>query len=848
MDDDTLTLAAAARKANSVAVATDPLLNSIGLSSAEVVHRRVEFGANELPKNQTISMPRRVVRQLRSPLTALLAVAGFLTIFVLDRRAEGCSILAIVLLNVAIAVQQERTADDALVALERLCAPSCKVWRDGVLQILPTTELVVGDLVDLDSGDRVPADGRIVGQGSVQLDESMLTGESLPVRKIAGGEVFSGTHVVSGYGRAIVSAVGASTKFGEIATALETQTDPPLVRELSDIAKQVSGLALFIGGAVGAITYQRAAGTSGRFTESLLTGVALAIAAIPEGLSTVIISALAIGSRRMAKRGVIVRDLPAVQALGSVSVLCADKTGTITTGRVEVVDTYSVTGREDELWLAVSRANDSVDGVGDPLDVALWAAADSRAVDVSTIGTRVQAIPFSPETRMMSTLHRAGDQFFLSVKGAPEEVLRLCARNPQDPDFITRIEELADRGLRVIAVAGTVSDHPIDLNLKAPELQLFGVIALGDTVRATAADAVADCRRAGIRVVMVTGDHVRTATAIAKEVGILHGSVTDDDIVDGNRLAKMNQAEADDALRRASVVARVQPAAKTQLVEAHRSVGNVVCMTGDGVNDAPALRRAEVGVAIAGATGTDVARHAASVVVTDDDLGTIVLGVAEGRRISRNLANVIQFLLTGNLTEVLVVIGALIVLPKLAVPLLPVQLLWINLITDGLPALALGTDGQAGDSLEDGPRSKNARFLGLSEVVRMGYEALIIAVIVLSVTHVAANRWNWNPPRVRSFLLLTLIICHLVYAYVARARRFTFESGWWRSRFVFVAIIGSLLLQGVAFGIGIGRHLLGVTSLPTIAWLVTAFAPVIMIGLIDATRLFRKRQHESTPS
>ena len=808
-----------------------------GLTSTDAMQRLAISGPNALPKTTPPTLLARVAKQLVNPLSVILLVAGFITIVVLRRSGEGASILVIVVINTAMAVGQERAANDAMAALEQLVAPTSKVWRDGLVQEILAEGLVADDLIELAAGDRVPADARVAQSSLMAVDEAMLTGESLPVDKIAQDQVFAGTLVVRGSGQGVVTATGAATKLGQIATAMEKPTDPPLVRQLSVNAAQVSVLAIVVGVLVGIGTYLRSAGQQQRTAEAVLTGVALAIAAIPEGLSSVVLSALALGTRRMAKRGVIVRRLPAIEALGSTSVLCADKTGTITSGHLEVVDLLVQPGLDEEFWTAVTRANDAVGGIGDPLDIALLDAvpAPHRATVAAQVGERIDSRPFSAETRSMSTIHESRGTAHLSVKGAPESILSRCATAPDVTRLSQAVEALAGRGLRVLAVADATTDD-LDAGLRP-----LGLVAFGDPLRPSAIGAVADCRRAGIRVVMVTGDHATTAGAVAEAVGILDGPAQPHEVIDGAALATMTPEAAAAALLQASVVARVEPNVKTALVDAHRARGAIVAMTGDGVNDAPALRRADVGVAIAGSGGTDVARRAASIIVTDGDLGTIAAGVAEGRRIARNLGNVVRYLLTGNLTEVLVVTGALVVLPDLRTPLLPAQLLWINLITDGLPGLALGTDEPVGDPLADPPRPRSDHLLNRTRLLGMVFDALVITAIGLGASWWTDTRWGWTPSVVRSSLLLTLIACHLLLAYVARARHFAFEPAWWRAKPMLASIVGSILLQVVAYTTPTGRELLGLSAVPPVAWLIAGGAAISMVGVLDVRSAVLRR-------
>ncbi len=818
----------------------------IGLTEPEATRRLALDGPNQLPRPNDPSVAVRALRQLVDPLSLVLVAAALASIIVLDHRVEGLTIAAIVVLNVVIGTAQEQKAATAVAALEQLTAPTARVRRDGHVRLVPAACLVRGDVIELVAGDRVPADVVLAQAAALAIDEATLTGESFPADKLVtersqpdaplgerAGEAFAGTLVVRGRGLGIVTGTGRSTQIGAIATALQRPADPPLVRELRSVAARMSALALLLGAALVPLVLLRSHDEPDPLVTAVLAGVALAVAAIPEGLATIVVTALALGARRMARRGAIVRRLAAIEALGATEVICTDKTGTITTGRLAVGKAIAVEGREADMWRALLRCNDAHDGTGDPLDLALIDAAAERGV-VADHARRIDERPFETETRCMATVDLVDDVAVLSVKGAPEVVLARCSPGPGVDRLDAAAGALAADGMRVLAVAASTTD-----DLDAIALEPLGVVAFHDPLRESAIDAVARCHRAGIRVVLVTGDHLATAQAVAAKVGI------DGPAAVGSELAALTPIARAARLREAVVVARVDPATKLDLVEAHRSAGRVVAMTGDGVNDAPALRRADIGVAIAGEGGTDVAREAADVVVTNGDLGTIVAAIAEGRRISRNLRSVVGYLVTGNISEVLVVACALALLPDLAVPLLPVQLLWINLITDGLPALALGVDRPTTDPLQLPPAHKRDRLLGAGRLRALVTRGAVIAGCVLT-TGVIARGWGWEEQAVRTQLLLSLLGAHLMLAYAARARRFTFEAGWWRNRLLLAAVGGSLGLQVVVFCTEPGRSALGLAALPPAAWLLAMAATTASLAGIDLTRARKRTGAEPT--
>ena len=827
-------------------------MSAVGLTSAQARERLARFGANELPRPARPGLVRRSAGKLADPTAVLLAVAGLVSLAVLGDVAEGVAILAIVALNVAVAVAQEARADAASDALAAMVAPTAVVFRDGTAQRLPAAALVPGDVLELAAGDRVPADATLLEAQGLRVDESTLTGESAPAGKWAGGarsgaladrsgEVFAGTLAVAGRGRAEVSATGAASRIGEIAGRLSPRRPAPLQRDLAQATGRVGLLALGVAAVAVALGLLRSHGGTTGVVEVLLAGVALAIAAVPESLPAAVTAALALGARRMAGRGVIVRRLAAVEALGAASVICADKTGTLTEGRLSVARAVPLPGREQALWEIAAGCNDAVDGEGDPVDVAL-AAAVPPGVEP---GERLAAEPFDPRTRQMAVCVRTLDGPRVLVKGAPEVVLGRCVPGPATDLAAAAVGELTAAGLRVLALADAAGT-----DLRSARLRCAGLVALADQPRASAAAAVRDCREAGISVVMVTGDHAGTASAIAAQVGIGAAAGPAGDhageraiggaaVVTGDELPA-DPVERSAALRAASVVARVEPATKVELVEAYHDAGRVVAMTGDGVNDAPALRAADVGVAVVGSGGTDVAREAASVVLTEPDLGTIVAGVAEGRRIFANVAAMVEYLVAGNLSEIVIVLVGLLAWTDLAVPLLPVQLLWINLVTDGLPVLALGVDRQLGSPLHQPPRDPAQSLLGAARLRRIAVRAGAVAGGVL-----LAAEWmrhaGWSTDQLRTGIVTCLVCAHLVLAYLARARRAAFEPGWWRARALLLAVAGSLALQALLAAVPTLGHPFGFAPMPWQGWLAALACGALTVAVGDGYRALEKR-------
>ncbi|MEU4537740.1 cation-transporting P-type ATPase [Streptosporangium sp. NPDC023825] len=802
-----------------------------GLTEKQAVQLLAAHGANELPQPPSPTLLGRAVRQLADPFSILLAIAGLVTLLVLREIPEGAAILAILLVNVVIGVSQEARADQAVRALRTLTAPMAKVRRDGVTSRIPAAKVVPGDLIEVAAGDRVPADAKVVEASSLGLDEATLTGESRSAGKSAtgacgpdvmlgdrDGELFSGTLVVRGSGLALVERTGARTEMGRIAAALEGRTKGPLEVELAQVSRKIGVVAILAGVVMIALGLARVVRGEAALLDIILAGVALAIAAVPESLAAAVTTARALGSQRMAGLGLIVRRLSAIEALGATTVIATDKTGTLTTGKLTVVD--QVTVPEADLWRAVLRCNDARDGLGDGVDVALATAAEHHGVRLAPAETRLAAHPFDAETRSMAVVT---DGPLLTVKGAPEVVLARCLPGGHTERLERAVPELTGRGLRVLAVA-----EKDTADLDADGLRPVGLLGLRDEIRPSAGQAVADCRSAGIRVVMVTGDHADTARAVAEEVGI-----HPDPVITGAALGGPDRALR---LREAGVIARVDPATKLDLVHALREHGEVVTMTGDGVNDAPALRHADVGVAMAGDEGTDVAREAAAVVVTNGELGTIVTGIREGRRLRHNVHSMIGYLLAGNLAEIFLVIVGLLVWPDLIIPLLPVHLLWINLVLDGIPAIALGVDRPSGDPLTLRPRRDG--LLARPVLIRIAARALVVGALVFATVEVA-RRLGWSEEQVRTQAVLALVFARLTLAYVARARRRTFEKGWWRGRAVLVAVIAAAALQALVTLVPALGALLVLVPLPPIGWAMALAAGLLTPLLCDLLRLHR---------
>ncbi|MET9022483.1 cation-transporting P-type ATPase [Actinopolymorpha sp. NPDC004070] len=831
-----------------------------GLTEAEAAARLERYGPNAPPRRPPVPLHRRLAAQLRDPLIVVLLVAAVLTIATRD-ISDAAVIVLVIVMNTAVGVSQEVRADQAISELAALAAPSARVVRDGAEREVPAAEVVPGDLVVLAEGEVVPADARLVEAVAFAADESMLTGEAVPVDKAvasteeSGDEVSAGTVVVRGRGLAVVTATGTASAMGRVAALMSAEpVRTPLQRRLAGVAR-----VLAISAAVLCVVVLVLGLVRGQPLELMvLTGISLLVAAVPESLPAVVTLALALGARRMARRNAIVRRLPAVETLGSVTVIATDKTGTLTEGAMVVQRLWTYAGEvevtgagyapEGELVrdgrpvdpsevadvVALLRAGvlctdasllpPRTDGevwsaAGDPTEAALLAAGGkvglTRAALERTL-PRVGEIPFDNARKRMTTVHRREPGTYLVIcKGAPEVLLR----NPLLSDggdvlggAVARTEEYAAQGFRVLAVATAEraalppADGPVGWEAALEKgLRLLGLVAIADPPRASAPATIAACRRAGIAPVLITGDHPATAHAIARQVGIEGAG-----------------SEAVGGGEDGRVYARTSPEQKLALIHAYRDRSEVVAMTGDGVNDAPALRSADIGVAM-GRRGTEVAREAADLVLADDELATLVAAVEEGRRIYANVRRFLAYGLAGGAAEILVMLaGPFLGFP---LPLLPAQILWVNLLTHGLPGVALGAEPAEGDLMRSPPRPPAERILGAGLWQRVVRLAVVVAAVTLGVAvwaHATGRPWQ-------SMAFLTLGATQLWIGLGSRARPGTLTNP-----FLLLAVVVAFGLQAAGVYVPLLRDLLGTepVSLPDLAVVcVVSFAGYVAIRL-----------------
>lgn len=855
-----------------------------GLSSAQAAARLEKYGPNKLKDAEKPTMVQRFLAQLKDPMLVILMVAAAVSAVTNylagESFAEVFIILIVVLLNAVLGVLQESKAEAAIEALQTMTAATCKVLRDGKQQTVHSDELVPGDVVVLEAGDSVPADGRLLESASLKIEEAALTGESVPVNKViealglAHGKdevplgdrknmCYMGSTVVYGRGRALVTRTGMDTEMGKIAGALANTADEqtPLQRRLEELGKTLSKLVLGI--CVFIFIFDLV--MAGSFTlESVLStfmvAVSLAVAAIPEGLATVVTVVLSIGVTNMSKRNAVIRRLTAVETLGCTQVICSDKTGTLTQNKMTVVQHLGDTQR---LATALALCNDANLGEngqaeGEPTEAALvnFAAAEGLPKpQLAAAAPRVDEAPFDSGRKMMSTIHTAENGFIQYTKGAPDEVLKRCTQYWADGKALPMTEEkraeilaenkrMADQALRVLAAAQRIWDEkPASNEPEQLEQQLcfVGLVGMIDPVRPEVKAAIAECRAAGIRPVMITGDHKDTAVAIARELGIIQDA---SEAITGAELDAIPDEEMQQAVRRYGVYARVQPEHKVRIVNAWKANGAVTAMTGDGVNDAPSIKSADIGVGM-GITGTDVTKNVADMVLADDNFATIVGAVEEGRRIYDNIRKAIQFLLGSNMSEVLGVFGSTLMGFTL---LNPVHLLFINLITDCFPALALGMEKGEPDIMQRAPRdSKDGIFAG-GLGFDIAYQGILIAGITMLsyiLGHCMEVGFFEMPhgvsPAGMTMAFLTMSMCEIFHSFNMRSQRKSVFTLGTHNKILWGAMLGSLVLTTLVLEVPFIANMFGFTPISLPEYLVALALAVLVIPVVELVKWFQRR-------
>ena len=792
-----------------------------GLSSQEAAARLEQHGPNELQSGKQKSIPRIFAEQFADFLVIILILAAIVSAILGDVESTVV-ILAVITMNAILGTVQTVKASASLDSLKRMSAPTAKVLRDGKVLQIPGREVTVGDVVSLEAGDSVCADGRLLECASLKCAESALTGESLPVEKdlseIAGdvplgdrrNMVFSGSFVTYGRAKFLVTAIGMDTEMGKIASLLKNTEEKktPLQVSLDQFGKKLSIGILVICAVLFCVSvFLRQENLMNAF----LFAVALAVAAIPEALSSIVTIVLSFGTQKMARENAIIRKLQAVEGLGSVSVICSDKTGTLTQNKMTVKKLY--TGgkivdaseadfhdpvQEPLLRTALLCSDATVDEngeVGDPTETALVRLGEDYGFDeLTTRGQwpRLTEIPFDSDRKLMSTVHQLSGGLVMVTKGAVDVLLDRCIISAEERAEIERVnEEFSSQGLRVLAFACRTVDRAAVSLEDENDLNFLGLIAMMDPPREESKAAVAECIAAGIRPIMITGDHKVTASAIAREIGILTPGT---EAVEGGVIESMSDEELREFVPKVSVYARVSPEHKIRIVRAWQDRGCLVAMTGDGVNDAPALKQADIGVAM-GITGTEVAKDAAGMVLTDDNFATIVQAVKNGRNVYANIKKAIQFLLSGNTAAILTVLYAS--LAALPVPFAAVHLLFINLLTDSLPAIALGLEPHSDTVMREKPRPRNEGILTKSFLASVATEGLVIALAVIAAFHIGLASGGAATGSTMAFA--TLCLSRLFHGFNCKADRpVVFTRAFWNNRYLLGAfVVGALLLSAV---------------------------------------------------
>ena len=852
---------------------------SSGLTTEEAELRRARYGPNELLTSPGRGLLLRFLDQLRDPMILVLLAAAVLSVLAGggEEWVDAVIILVIIVVNAVLSIVQEEQAEKALDALGKLSAPRASVLRDGHTVRLDASLLVPGDVIFLAAGDRVPADARLLDCAALQADESTLTGESLPVSKAADlllaeetqaadrrNMVLSSTVITAGRGSAVVTATGMDTEVGHIAGLLlhEKTVDTPLQRKMAEISRGLSLLCV----AVCALVFGAGMAWGRGILEMFLTAVSLAVAAIPEGLPAIVTIVLALGVQRMAAQGAIVKKLPAVETLGCAGVICSDKTGTLTQNRMTVTECVVPPGASRPLALTIGAlctsavlAPDRIHADGDPTETALVEAAAREGLfqpDLALELPRTAEFPFDSARKRMSTLHALpAHRARLLVKGAPDVLLPRCTFLPggipltdaRRREFAQRAEEMAARALRVLAVAyRDLPSPPARPSAEDLEQQLTfaGFFGMMDPPRKEVSAAVSLCRQAGIRPVMITGDHKLTAVAIAKELGIFRPG---DLAVTGPELDFMPQSLLEDEISRFSVFARVTPEHKMRIVRAWQKKGAVVAMTGDGVNDAPALKVADIGCAM-GKSGTDVAKSAADMILTDDNFSTITAAVRQGRGVYANIKKSIHYLLSCNIGEIVTILCATL-LGFSHMPLLPVQLLWLNLVTDSLPALALGVEPVEPDVMHHPPRPAQEKLFAGAFALRLVWQGLLVGLVTLAAFllggGVLCARFQPAEGLSSTMAFATLTICQLFHAFDVRSEtRSIVRIGILSNPAMNRAFAAGLLLQGAVLSFPPLQRIFSVVPMLPHQWMAVfalSLAPTLVCEIVKALSSLRKK-------
>ncbi len=898
-----------------------------GLSKEEAENRRNKHGPNKLEEKKKENILIRFIKEFKDFMIIILIIAAIISAVVSYMQGQNdyidsIIIIAIVVLNAIMGLVQEAKAEKSLEALKDMSAPVAKVRRDGRILTIKGTDVVPGDIVLLEAGNYVPADCRLINSYNLKVEESSLTGETVPVTKDAEvlldsktpigdtlNMAFANTIVVNGHAEAIVTETGMNTKVGQIAKMIITNEAPetPIQRKLGEVGKTLGIACLCICAFIFVIGILKKIEP----VEMFMTSVGLAVAAIPEGLPAIVTIMLSIGVTRMAKKNSIVRKLPAVETLGSSSVICSDKTGTLTQNKMKVTKIMDLKGESLDLQKNLilelgTMCTDVEEDVGEATELAIINAAREQGKYKERLYqkfTRINDIPFDSDRKMMSTIHKIGseiidlsthsdewnnesnlignthdnmysnsnlnnettknsnssdlkildlihnsnDKFLCITKGAPEVILRNCSKyylngqiNILNAESIRKIEKInstmAENALRVIAVAySSMPRLPTNIDSESLErnLTFVGLIGMIDPPREGVKEAVQSCKKAGIKTVMITGDHILTAKAIAKELGILGNN---DLAITGKELDKISKSELEKNISKYSVFARVSPEHKVRIVEAFQKTGAVVAMTGDGVNDAPALKKADIGIAM-GKNGTDVAKNAADMILADDNFVTIVEAVKQGRNIFDNIKKAVHFLISTNIGEIVTIFMGLLL--GLKSPLLAIQLLWINLVTDSLPAIAIGLESPDKNIMNQKPRNSRKSIFADGLWSKIILEGIMLGMLTLVAFSVGNNLYGLEVGRTMAFVAMAML--ELVHSFNVKSEESIFKVGILENKYLIGAFILGTLLQVVVVMVPAFASVFGLVSLTGTQWLYTLGISTLPVIIIEAQKLLDSR-------
>lgn len=840
---------------------------NIGLSDDEAQKRFERYGPNNLKEKKKESIFVKFIKQFNDFMIITLIIAAIISAVVSKLNGEAdyidsIIIVAIVIFNAIMGLVQEQKAEKSLEALKKMTAPNAKVRRNGRVQEIDATLVVPGDIVILEAGNYVPADCRLINSYNLKIEESALTGETIPSLKdsskilkenTAMGDlcnmVFATTIVVNGHGEAIVVETGMNTRVGKIAGMIIEDESPetPIQKKLAEVGKILAIACIIICVLIFVIGIFKKI----PIIEMFMTSVGLAVAAIPEGLPAIVTIMLSIGVTKMAKKNSIIRKLPAVETLGSSSVICSDKTGTLTQNKMTVTEVRNCFGRANsserkfilELGTMCTdtteeRINGKLGFVGEATEVAISNAAMEEGVSKSFLYDemkRINDIPFDSKRKMMTTIHKYGNGYRIITKGAPDVLLKRCSNCysggqivpifSKKDDINEQNNQMAEKALRVIAVAYKDVEKLPEMQEMEKDLIFCGLIGMIDPPREGVKEAVRTCRRAGIKTVMITGDHLQTAKAIAKELGILKRG---DLAIDGETLERMSQHELEKNIMDYSVFARVSPEHKVRIVKAFQSTGAVVAMTGDGVNDAPALKNADIGIAM-GKGGTDVAKNAADMILLDDNFVTIVEAVKQGRNIYDNIKKAIHFLISTNIGEIVTIFFGLVL--GIKSPLLAIQLLWINLVTDSLPAIALGLEKEEENIMSRLPRNPKKNLFADGLWWKIIIEGAMLGIFTLLAFSIGNRLYSVEVGRTMAFL--TLGILELVHSFNIKSEESIFKIGVLENKYLVGALVLGVILQVIVVVVSPLAQVFSLVPLTGIQWLYTVLIAIAPIPIVE---------------